>query len=129
MSETIKERIQGSCPICGSPCFLSETKSGNEYSYFCKTGKHRGFISREEDIGSLFQLEEVGHAIPDNQARGSEPGAGSARRPATAADFAQLPVTKGSIVDDSESRLRKRIAEGREKEESKPSYFRQFLKD
>ena len=54
-----KERIEGKCPICSSPCFLSETKSGNEYSYFCKTGKHRGFIAREEDIAELFQIEEV----------------------------------------------------------------------
>ena len=129
MKEEKKERIEGKCPICSSPCFLSETKSGNEYSFFCKTGRHRGFIAKEEDIRTLFQLEEVGHAIPDNQARGRESGAGSTRRPATAADLAQLPVTKGSIVDDSESRVRKRIAEGREKEESKPSYFRQFLKD
>ncbi len=103
MKEEKKERIEGKCPICSSPCFLSETKSGNEYSYFCKTGKHRGFIAKEEDIAKLFQLEEVGHAIPDNQARGRESGAGSTRRPATEADLAQLPVTKGSIVDDSES--------------------------
>jgi hypothetical protein len=54
-----KERIEGKCPICSSPCFLSETKSGNEYSYFCKTGKHRGFIAREEDIATLFQIKEV----------------------------------------------------------------------
>ena len=66
MSETTKERIQGSCPICGSPCFLSETKSGNEYSYFCKTGKHRGFIAREEDIAKLFQIEDVKDAVTDN---------------------------------------------------------------
>ena len=54
-----KERIEGKCPICSSPCFLSETKSGNEYSYFCKTGKHRGFIARGEDIVTLFQIKEV----------------------------------------------------------------------
>ena len=59
MKEEKKERIEGNCPICGSPCFLSETKSGNEYSYFCKTGKHRGFIAREEDIATLFQIEKV----------------------------------------------------------------------
>ena len=57
-----KQRIEGSCPICGSPCFLSETKSGNEYSFFCKTGKHRGFIAREEDIAKLFQIKELGEA-------------------------------------------------------------------
>ncbi len=59
MVETKKQRMEGKCPICSSPCFLSETKSGNEYSYFCKTGKHRGFIAREEDIATLFQIKEV----------------------------------------------------------------------
>ncbi len=90
MPETKKQRIQGSCPICGSPCFLSETKSGNEYSYFCKTGKHRGFIAREEDIAKLFQIEDVKDAVPDSKTRGRELSTGGTRRPATAADLDEL---------------------------------------
>ena len=54
----MKERFIGKCPVCGlSGCFLTETKTGKEYSYFSSLCQHRGFIP-VADV-TLFQLGEV----------------------------------------------------------------------
>jgi len=54
----MKERFIGKCPVCGlSGCFLTETKTGKEYSYFSSLCQHRGFIP-VADV-ALFQLEGV----------------------------------------------------------------------
>ena len=109
MEEEKKERMEGKCPICSSPCFLSETKSGNEHSYFCKTGKHRGFIAKEEDIRALFQLEEVEDAARTEGRKGSNGDNQAATGGTQGGARLRELIERNRSSSQRESRLRQRL--------------------
>ena len=38
----------GKCPVCQGPALVGLTRTESEFSFYCRSGLHRGFVDRSE---------------------------------------------------------------------------------